>query len=950
MDKKLKVLATSVATIKLCEQEAIHTPNLIQGHGAVLLANIDSHCVTHASANLEDILGCSPGWAIGRALEEVIGSQYRTVIGGEFTESAASLGDVVAAKSGNNRTINLQAHHTGSHIFVDLQPAMISSIASPMPAVHTVLEKLMHAATHAELCRFAVHELRQLSGFDRVIAYRFNTIGDGQIIAESKIESSASFLGLTYPAADIPPQARRLYLKNRVGTTADFNARPVPLMVDPDLDDGVPIDMSHSALRSVSPIHCQYMRNMGVAADLTISLVHRNELWGMLVCHHNSPRIVGPELRSVAKLLGQVLSLLVGSVGEAEIYSERMARHGDLQTIINTIGAAGPLVHCLAQSSSALLRLVDGDGVIVRIDNEICHFGKLPPAAAQVDALAELERLAGGEIFAADDLGVRGPAFAGCVFAGSGALVLPFGIGRKDLIVWFRPELERNISWGGNPSQHHTIDHDTGQLTPRSSFEAWNESTKGHSASWTDMDLAIAAELRVAVEAKTAAQASANLATLRHFDPLTGLPNRRWFEEQLKEVMTSNRDPSKVGVLFLDLDRFKLVNDSVGHSAGDLLLVQVAERLLSTIGTGQLVSRLGGDEFVILSFDLSHAGIADLAEAIRQALELPFDLNGRWAHISASIGVATKDEVGTLDILQAADMAMYEAKQSGGNCWIKFQQTMHFNAVRKFELDHDLRNAVNDTGQLALVYQPLFDIKKSDGGLIGFEALLRWRHPRLGWIPPDTFIPIAEKSGFIIPLGDWILITAIRQVKTMHDITSDSSLVMTINISVMQLATPGFCAHLSEILRDILISPSAICLEVTESMISDENIVTVLSDVQALGVRVAIDDFGTGYSSLSYLSRLPANIVKLDRSFLEDACDRSKDQSFFAAVVALIHAAGLLVLQEGIETQDQWRLAQKSGIDMVQGFYFGRPLLAPDAVKLACQNSVVINSPIQTQS
>jgi diguanylate cyclase (GGDEF)-like protein len=831
--------------------------------------------------------------------------------------------------------LNMRAHRSGSRILVDMQPTMIAASASSMPAINTVLETFMGAATRNALAALAADGLRSISGFDRVMVYRFGSKGEGEIVAESKIEELGSLLGMTYPAADIPPQARALFLRNRVSAIADTSYVPVPVLAEAASVDGEPIDMTWSTLRGISPIHCEYLRNMKVAATLTISIVHRDALLGMIVCHHNTPRVTGPELRSIATLLGQVISLLVGSMSESEAYVARLSHQNSLQTIVEAIACGTSLAEGLTSSSEALLALVDARGAIVRLSGKTTSMGELPPAEVQFAALALLDQSQNAEIFGIDDFGAQAVEHDDRAAAGSGALFLPLGLGSDDAIIWFRPELRRNITWGGDPAHHHSVDAVTGRLTPRASFEAWNETTRGQSAPWTDADIALAADFRVAIETEVAARASAGLARLRHYDPLTGLSNRRRLEERLVELSELGPLVPQIGVLFLDLDRFKLVNDSMGHAAGDLLLVQMTERLLAVTGPTHFSARLGGDEFVVLTVGLKIADVSVLAEGIRRTLEQPFCLAERIAHLSVSIGIAMAGEIGALDILQAADMAMYEAKQNGGNRAAVFEQSLHDHAVRKFELDHDLREAVNETEQLMLVYQPLCDLHAEGHPVLGFEALLRWRHPRLGWVAPDMFIPIAERSGLIVKLGDWILVTAIRQAKAMRDANPGSNLLMTINISVLQLAEPGFCARLASLLEHAILPPAAICLEVTESMISDKAIASVLRDVRSLGVKIAIDDFGTGYSSLSYLRRLPADIVKLDISFLDETEVAGRDTDFVGAIVALIHAAGMIVIQEGVETLSQCTTAQDAGADMVQGFMFGRPLLPPDAMKLA---------------
>jgi EAL domain-containing protein (putative c-di-GMP-specific phosphodiesterase class I) len=284
---------------------------------------------------------------------------------------------------------------------------------------------------------------------------------------------------------------------------------------------------------------------------------------------------------------------------------------------------------------------------------------------------------------------------------------------------------------------------------------------------------------------------------------------------------------------------------------------------------------------------------------------------------------------------------MYSAKQSGGNREVMFDSALFDVAIMQFEMEQDMRLALGAGDQFVLLYQPLFAVVSGSRRLAGFEALVRWRHPRVGWMSPALFIPLAEKSGLIFPLSEWVLATALRQGRAFHAASHGGDLVMNVNVSALQLPRPGFCDGVAGALEAEGFPPACLCLEVTESILSDDTAASVLKDIRKLGVKVAIDDFGVGYSSLSYLRRLPVDEVKLDRSFLEDVESDPRGEGFVAAVIALAHAAGKPVVFEGIETQAQFGIALSNGADMVQGFFFAPPLSANAAESMVEQHRLI---------
>jgi len=923
--------------LSFCELEPIHMPGAIQPHGAVVVALADRLVVSHASANLDAIIGVRAEVALGRPLHAVLGNSVSDTLGRAGMLEGLSDGQALILSTPDHRNLDLRAHRSGRYICMDIEPIRAEPQQKPpVTLVQSVLETFKYATTGVELCELAVAGLRAITGFDRVMAYRFHADGHGEVIAEARIAALEPYLGLHYPASDVPPQARRLYMRQRVGTIADSSYQPVQLLGDPSLSNGVAVDLTHSALRSASPIHREYMRNMKTAASMTIGLVHAGtsnwpKLWGMLVCHNTKPKIAGPELRAVADMIGQVVSLLLGSLSDAERSSQQFERQKMLNELANRLTGAMPLSEALIAEDQGLLQVVGAAGAIVRIDGAMHRVGQTPPRPAAEDAIALLQPLAGGALLAIDDLGTRYPELADCTEYGSGALLLPLGHDSEDAILWFRPELPRTVAWGGNPNQHVIADPATGRLSPRASFTAWREVVSGRSEPWAEVDCALARQLRTAFEHAAAQRTKAELAKLRHYDALTGLPNRRLLQQRLAEAQ--NDTSTVTALLFLDIDRFKAVNDTMGHAAGDALLIEVARRLVDIAGPDHVTARLGGDEFVILCRGLDRDALTDLSERVRAAIEISYDIIGRPCYVSASIGIAIADQLGGLDLVCAADTAMYAAKQGGGNRGVVFGPSLSEQAHGHAALDIDMREALSAGDQFTLLYQPLFRITNGARRLVGFEALLRWQHPRHGRMIPCQFIPQAEQSGMILPLGEWVLAQAVRQGRAFQLIRPDAEMRIAVNVSPSQIPQPGFCSGLAGALEAEAFPPTALFLEVTDSILANVAATSMLAEIRKLGVRVVIDDFGIGHSSHRFLRSLQADEVKLDHRFFGEATG-DMFGGVLGAVIALAHAACMPVAFEGIETQSEADIALGAGADIVQGFFFAPPLSASAAEDL----------------
>ncbi|MEM9539844.1 MAG: EAL domain-containing protein [Cyanobacteria bacterium P01_E01_bin.42] len=437
---------------------------------------------------------------------------------------------------------------------------------------------------------------------------------------------------------------------------------------------------------------------------------------------------------------------------------------------------------------------------------------------------------------------------------------------------------------------------------------------------------------------------------LRHrafYDVLTELPNRALFVERLERaLLRARKNPRyKFAVLFLDLDRSKVVNDSLGHLVGDKLLIAFARLLEMFISPRDLVARFGGDEFTILLEDINGLRQATrLAEDIGGALQSPFELDGHEVFTTASIGIALSSPEYTQpeELLRNADLAMYRAKAKGRARFEIFNPTLHETALQRLQLEQDLRRALSEQ-EFRVFYQPIVNLRS--GCLQGFEALIRWLHPQRGWIAPNQFIPVAEETGAIVEIGEWVLREACRQrAQWQAKFLLDRNLRVSVNLSGQQLKDPAFLAKLDRILAETGLDGNSLKLELTESVLMEDvdAIVIRLSQLRMRAIQLSIDDFGTGYSSLSYLQRFPVHTLKIDRSFISRMGEKSDNLKIVETIVTLAHQLGMVAIAEGIETQKQLEQLRALKCEGGQGYLFAPPLTPEEAeVAIACPSLFV---------
>jgi diguanylate cyclase (GGDEF)-like protein len=430
---------------------------------------------------------------------------------------------------------------------------------------------------------------------------------------------------------------------------------------------------------------------------------------------------------------------------------------------------------------------------------------------------------------------------------------------------------------------------------------------------------------------------------LAYFDALTGLPNRAFLKDRLQEAVIGARLVNQqFALLHLDLDRFKIINDSLGHSLGDLLLKDVAERLKGCTRREDTVARIGGDGFLILLRDVRDiTDVMAVAGKVVKELARDFPVQGHSLSATCSLGVSVFPMHGadSETLIKNADAAMYSAKERGRNRFHVFTEDLNIQAMERLTLENGLRLAL-ERDEFFLVYQPQVDF--ASGKIIGLEALIRWQHPEAGLVPPDKFIAVAENSGLILPIGEWVLRTACSQAQKWRD--DGLSVPVAVNVSAIQFRQGGFCELIKRVLEETGLPPQLLELELTESLLlsSADMTFSVLQDLEEMGVKLAIDDFGTGYSSLSYLKKLRVNKLKIDRSFIRDIATDSDDAAITTAIINMAKSLKLKVIAEGVEDEAQMSFLREHQCDEFQGFYFSKPLQAGEiAQKLKCVHTGV---------
>lgn len=1166
-----------------CEKEAIHQLGAVQPHG-ILLALDNEFVIRYCSENVDSLF--SKPWCeiLGQPLSNLVSastiSAIRALDGlGDWRSSAVIKVDIETA--GGITAHDAAVSFNAPYWLLELESTLADQSELFSEMFVPTRDLLWQLDSEQDLQKYTgkVAELVRLAtGYDRVMMYQFDSNWDGEVIAESRSELTRSYLGHRFPASDIPAQARALYTRNLTRVIADVKAPSASIRGDDNGTATGRLDLTYSTYRSLSPVHLEYLGNMGVAATLTISLIQNGRLWGMLACHHKSPKYVTLRERELYELIGKTISIKLSDLKHNE---EKKLKDRVNRLLLNA--AITSLEGVSDHHADELMSIAGATGLVV-VDSGNRHCFGATPSHEQIQRLeVELKQWQPRQVFHTDDLASLFPEAKHYADVACGIMLAPLSHELDHYLLWCRGCMTYTRHWAGQPHKEISKTEDGFRISPRRSFDSWTQTYDNKSAPWSALQIELAADLanafmqqvsqkslleqgeqfRNLVELSTtmimrldshgyirytsaaserilgrapaslegmefvsligeedasafrqvlatlestgtadklvvtfvhadgrciwgeiectpatdaelpaiilsvnditqrhnyqialedlhqrnaltrevalnqtseavvitdsdnqilsvnrafceitgysedealgrnpsflksgihtssfyqelwhslkssghwdgeiwnrrrngevfpfrgrisavredngavrnyiavfsdnsqARAAEESLRLARNYDPLTGLPNRQFCLERVRQsIAVASRKGAALAVVLLDIDSFKLLNDSQGHDVGDRFLKAMANRLLEKRPENGILCRWGSDEFLLLLEAVDDKeSIALVLEDLLAHFSKPFLLQDHELIPSVCAGISfyPDDATDTKGLIQAADTALLRAKECGPANIELFAPVLVERVHRRFEIVSELRRAIRQD-ELELYFQPQVNSQTAD--LIGVEALVRWNHPRKGMLLPGDFIPLAEETGLIELLGDWVLVRALEQMAQWRACGLAIPRVA-VNIAPQQLV-PGFVDRVRELLTRHQVSADNLELEITEGMLDrNEQVLGLLNQLRQAGVQLSIDDFGTGYSSLAHLKHLPVSCFKIDKSFVDGIPEGRFDVAILRAVLALGHTLGIKILAEGVETDSQLSFLREQGVDSIQGYFFGKPMAAKDLV------------------
>lgn len=841
--------------------------------------------------------------------------------------------------------------------------------------LNRIVSKIRQSLELTEILRTTVEEVRIFLDTDRVKIYKFAADGSGQTIAESiKEDNLPSLLGLHFPAEDIPPHARLRFVQARQRVIVDVaSGIKITNQLDSSETNESPIaeDIRYSR---VAPCHAEYLINMGVSSSLVLPILDKKQLWGLLACHQRHPKNYSERELTMVQMVVDQLSI---AIAQSHLLQQAKLQAGN-EAILNKISYLlhSPIATIRQKVLEEITKALDADGgrlyitaAPTGVKTQIYTTGNQPdlPDLEQSDLWQSIihnatkgiseedlnlfpretdfqqENLESNYsinkntftyLYAINDLYLASefesliPAFNSTEIRSITIVPLKYQQQCVGCLTLFRNQIETETLWAGAKNS------DRRNHKPRKSFEAWREIKKGQAQPWTKEEIKLAKS--IGIHLYLAIMQSRVEGMLRHqasHDPLTGLSNRLLFNEQLSLALANaHQSGAMLAVMFLDLDGFKQINDTLGHAMGDLVIKNVGDRLKTSLGNCDNIARWGGDEFTFLISNInSSEDAAYLARDILQSLEIPFHLNEHDFYIKGTLGIAIAPHDGSdaETLLKNADAAMHRAKQLGKNQYQFYTTAIGNQVYNRMILENNLYKALY-RNEFRLHYQPQVDLET--GKIVGMEALIRWQHPQRGLISPYHFISIAEESGLICRISEWVLETASGQNASWQE-HGLPPITMAVNLSARQFQQKTLVETVAKILEATKLKPELLELELTETVALEDmrTTISILRELQSMGIQISLDDFGTGYSSLWTLKKLPLNKLKIDRSFIREVMSDPNDMAIIRAIIAMGHELGLKVVAEGVETKEQLEFLRSIKCDSIQGYFFSHAL-PPDLV------------------
>lgn len=921
--------------IAICEAEPITFPGRIQNFGALLAFDPTTGQLHYWSENAgawlgrDPVPGCMlgdilPAPAITRITEMLTCEHYAPTNFTSIADFGAHVHDAVV-------------HQIDGLAVVEFLPAgAAAEVARSVSSAQAALARLRATEGLADLLRATAREWRGLTGYDRVMIYRFDEDGHGEIVAEACDPQRESFLGLHYPASDIPSQARRMYLLQRVRMIPDIHAPTLalhgaraagPEQAGPDPGDAG-LEMTYAVLRAVSPYHLAYLDNMGVRATLVVSLILNGALWGMVVCHHDSPRLIGSTLRGLCDMLGQSLSEMIATRHAVDHQRALASRADALRRVEAAMDEAAQVGDALKAVSADLLDVMQAGGAYFHFGGSGTTLGCAPP---EKECRAILHKLSRRQ---ADQSGQHGgthrlteidPRFESVRLVASGAYAIPTPNTPLDGIVFFRPERTQEVAWGGDPHHPVHIDRETGKLGPRRSFAAWTEVVRGESQRWDAVDSRMAELLRRSLVSALLRITEEQIAFLAQHESETGLMTRSALEARLRRI-TAAAPQAHVAVMLIAVKQREAVAARHGAGAAAALDRLLRDNITPAMGRTDHLGRYDDGTLMLVARRDSAEALRKLAREIIDLGRRPVEIEGHQHMPQIRIGTAFCPEIAAAEAPAIAMRALREAQESGTRRIVFGTPADPDTGPSHAELMLEIGPALA-RGEITAVFQPLVDI--DSGAARGIEALARFDSPVLGPVSPARFIPAAVEAGQIFLLTTTMIDLALR-VAAPH-IRAGTIDFVSVNLDAAALARRSISAVARSALDAHGLAYHHLVLEVTETSMCSPEAVEAIRRLQAEGMRIALDDFGAGYSSLGELARLPADIVKIDRKLVTGIGTEPRVTAIFNAVRGLVASLGIACIAEGIETREECEALAGQDLLAAQGYYFARPM-RPEAL------------------
>jgi diguanylate cyclase (GGDEF)-like protein len=908
-----------------CRTAELQLTDRVQSFGALIVIDKRTKCICACSANAEEFAGRRP--------EDLLGREWRALFQADQVPSlfigAAGAEQHFAHILGadlNGRDLMLASHAVGHHTLVELEAHRAEPNQFEFADRIAYLHALAGAASADSAAGLLMNDVARITQFDRVLLYRFLPDWHGEVIAEHLKPGLHGYLGLRFPASDVPANARRLYLINFQRLIADVNADTVPIIASPGAE---PVDLTYSQLRSVHPVHIQYLKNMGVEASFSVSVVVGGKLWGLVACHHLTPKTLSLKHRQrceeAARVTGMHMTTL-NALGSAE---RRAGFREGWAEVIGALKSENGTKRTIVSQLPKIREIFRSQGILAHIDDEDFHSGVIPDEISLSAMRNWLDNYDKSTVSATRTISPPLAKHPALVRFASGTLYIP--LGGEDYLLLMRSEEVATVQWAGKPLEVSDEGAEDSGLTPRASFQTWSEQVKGVSAAWDDAEVESAAKFReLLIEYIETVQLES--AALR--DPLTGLANRLMFERALQEaIKLAIKNDTLAAVFVMDLDKFKPVNDTLGHGAGDELLIEVGRRLKALLRARDVIARLGGDEFGILQFDVKQAADADwLAERVLQQMRLPFLLRGQNVEIGASIGysMCPLHAIEHRELVEDADLALYQAKRAGRNTFKSFNTGMLSESTQKESMRHALNEAMRDHS-MSLVYQP---IVSSKGKILkSFEAFARWRHPVDGVLSARDFLPHIEHGQLMGLFADW----GIREVLQQAKLWMRKALPLvpvSLNLSARQflsLDLPGMCSALA-LEYDVGLEWLRFDLEETALQVDVPRAAEKILALSRIGIVTNVDHFGQGLVPLNRIGDIKINKLKIAGSYFEEGKNVNRNDASIAIIREVGRVLHIPIVATQIETEAMALRATAAGIEYLQGYHLCRPL-EPDLVE-----------------